>query len=490
MAFASLDWSTLAHALVHMDAAIGLYYALLHVWISIFGGSEFAARALSATFATLTIPLAYLLIRRMTSNRIALMASILCAVNPMFLYFAREARVYSLVIAVSTLGLLLLYRAIDRDRRVDWIAFATILIVLAYLQILTVLFVPTYALILASQKPTMRSWRRLGLSIFGVVAACIPLAQIVAHNDASDLAHLVRPNVSLLFQAISKFGGSLWGALVGVFLIGYGVSARAQKHRDASTVWLLTLCFLLPILTLWVVSQVRPIFEARYCVFAFVPFIALCAIGIDALRLRSFRWGALLAVAVLAFFPIRSFYLGGQEDWRSAATFLASAHASADEIAFPMGHLALGESIYDDRYWPPRNADGHFRWYGDTAFWLPEGTKDTVDHLRYLRPSESGWFVYWDVREKPEAYLSVLEEKIADMGLSCSRLVHFRSLALIELRHTPSVSPEFVRYAYPARYSKIDRLLKLPHRKTAYATLLNCPLEQDFDLSSPAPWLP
>jgi Dolichyl-phosphate-mannose-protein mannosyltransferase len=430
----------------------------------------------------------YLLIRRMTSNRIALMASILCAVNPMFLYFARKARAYSLVIATSTLAFLLLYRAIDRDRRIDWFAFATILIVLAYLQILTVLFVPTYALILASQKPTMRSWRRLGLSIFGVVAACIPLAQIVAHNDASDLAHLVRPNVAMLFGAISKFGGSLWGALVGVFLIGYGVSARAQKHRDASTVWLLTLCFLLPILTLWVVSQVRPIFEARYCVFAFVPFIALCAIGIDALGLRTFCWGALLAVAVFAFFPIRTFYLDGQEDWRSAATLLASAHASADEIAFPMEHLSVAESFYEDRYRPQPNADGRHRWYGNTPFWLPEATKDTVDHLRYLRPSESGWFVYWDVREKPDVGLSVLEKRIADMGLSCRRLVHFRSLALIELRHAPSVSPALVRYAYPAWYSKIDRLLKLPHRKTAYATLLNCPFEQDFDRPEPAPW--
>mgnify|MGYP000667840667 CR=1 FL=1 len=76
-----------------------LYYLLLHFWIKIFGSSEIAIRSLSLVFYWATIYVVFLLlteILKVKEKFILTLFLITFALNPLFLYYAFEARNYTL----------------------------------------------------------------------------------------------------------------------------------------------------------------------------------------------------------------------------------------------------------------------------------------------------------------------------------------------------------------------------------------------------------
>ena len=81
------------------------YYLLLRGWIGLWGSSEAALRSLSALASTLCVPVAYLLGRELGSKPRALAGALFCAICPMSVYFAQEARVYALLMLAASMAL-------------------------------------------------------------------------------------------------------------------------------------------------------------------------------------------------------------------------------------------------------------------------------------------------------------------------------------------------------------------------------------------------
>src|SRR6266852_6069003 len=85
-----------------LDTSNPLYYVLLHYWSVCFGTSEFSLRALSALFGTLSIPLFYGVARKIMADRTSLaLATMLYAVSFLQVWYAQEARCYSLLVFLS-----------------------------------------------------------------------------------------------------------------------------------------------------------------------------------------------------------------------------------------------------------------------------------------------------------------------------------------------------------------------------------------------------
>jgi len=85
-----------------LDTSNPLYYVLLHYWSECFGTSEFSLRALSALFATLSIPLFYRLARKILPDGTSVaLAMILYAVSFFQVWYTQEARCYSLLVFLS-----------------------------------------------------------------------------------------------------------------------------------------------------------------------------------------------------------------------------------------------------------------------------------------------------------------------------------------------------------------------------------------------------
>lgn len=85
------------------DGAPPLYYGLLHYWIAVFGGSDFAVRSLSGVFSVFGLGAAFVLARRLLGTRFAFIATAMLAILPYGIYFGTEARMYSLVMLEAAL---------------------------------------------------------------------------------------------------------------------------------------------------------------------------------------------------------------------------------------------------------------------------------------------------------------------------------------------------------------------------------------------------
>ena len=114
------------------DGAPPLYYALLHVWMGVFGSSDVAVRALSGVFGVVTVPLAWLAGKRLGGNRAAWAAMLLVATSPFAVRYDTETRMYSLVVLLTVLGFHALDRALARPRPGNLVAVGVLTGLLLY----------------------------------------------------------------------------------------------------------------------------------------------------------------------------------------------------------------------------------------------------------------------------------------------------------------------------------------------------------------------
>ncbi|HEX9504370.1 MAG TPA: glycosyltransferase family 39 protein [Acidimicrobiia bacterium] len=122
-----LPLSDLHEALRH-DGAPPLFYLLLHGWISVFGDSDVAVRALAGVFSVATLPVIWFAGRRLgrpgapgpiaadppRARLVAGLSVIVLAASPFAVRYGTEARMYSLMMLLVALGYLALRRAFER----------------------------------------------------------------------------------------------------------------------------------------------------------------------------------------------------------------------------------------------------------------------------------------------------------------------------------------------------------------------------------------
>lgn len=99
-------WSEVIKTSVTVNNSPPLYYICNKLFCSVFGYSEIALRFLSALFATLSVVMLYFFTKEIFSKKIALLSAFLLAINPLALWFAHEARNYTMVVFLLLFSLL------------------------------------------------------------------------------------------------------------------------------------------------------------------------------------------------------------------------------------------------------------------------------------------------------------------------------------------------------------------------------------------------
>ena len=102
--------------IVKIDPHPPLYYLLLHYWIAYNGDTPYYARLLSALFGTATIPIIYLIGRRLSGATAGLVAAVLLAFSPFNIYFAQEARMYTFLMFNAAVAIYALARLLTDAR--------------------------------------------------------------------------------------------------------------------------------------------------------------------------------------------------------------------------------------------------------------------------------------------------------------------------------------------------------------------------------------
>jgi hypothetical protein len=93
-----------------------LYYLLLHYWIALKGDAAYYVRMLSALFGAGTIPVIYLIGKRMSGAVMGLAAAVLLAFSPFNIYFAQETRMYTFLTFNAAVAIYALVRLLTDPR--------------------------------------------------------------------------------------------------------------------------------------------------------------------------------------------------------------------------------------------------------------------------------------------------------------------------------------------------------------------------------------
>jgi mannosyltransferase len=112
---------------VALDVHVPLYHLMLHYWVFYLGDSVVTIRILSMIFFVATIPVIYLIARRLMSVRWSLLVVILFSFSPFLDWYGNEARMYTLLLLLSALNQLFFMRILRDGKGWFWYALSAVI---------------------------------------------------------------------------------------------------------------------------------------------------------------------------------------------------------------------------------------------------------------------------------------------------------------------------------------------------------------------------
>lgn len=319
-----------------------LYYLLLRAWMLVFGQGEAAIRSMSLVldmFAMAAVAdLAWLAFRR---RGVVLLALALHALSPFAILYAQEARMYSLMLLVSTLSAAWLIRLL----RTGTVAAAAVYVLTTALAVYTHMFgffmvagqaafvtvaalVPRFRVGGSGRFGALSARGALGIAI-AVAALIAPWAWVVRQQMkwAATVTEkgawwIPKPPIKGLVGPFYSFGGnSLVFMALSVLLLGFiALTAlvymrgrwggrwhrtEAPEESHPGVVLLLLVTVLSPILISFVMSHVTtPIYVSRFMMGGFGAFLILLAAAVTLLPHRFAVLGAGAALLALSVWRI------------------------------------------------------------------------------------------------------------------------------------------------------------------------------------------
>jgi Dolichyl-phosphate-mannose-protein mannosyltransferase len=227
------------HAIPITESTPPLYYVLAWLWSQVFGIGAAGLRALSALAGTALIPVVYATARRLGSQRAALIAAALFAVNPFFIWYSQEARTYALFALLSAASFWSFIRALEEPSRrtiASWAVLSAAALLSHYFAVYLVA-VEAVWLIAATRR------RESLIATAGVVltgAALIPLVVSQADNrtqwiEQLSLASRIKEVIkkALTGEVAPTHNWQLAAvALIAAVGVGYGLRRASARGGD------------------------------------------------------------------------------------------------------------------------------------------------------------------------------------------------------------------------------------------------------------------
>ncbi len=339
---------------IRIDQHPPLYYTLLHFWTLLLGDGPATVRALSALFSTLTVPVIYLLGRRLAPEheQVGLLAALLLAVAPFHVRLAQEARMYTLLALTASLALYALTRWLDQETGLTWLGYAVFTVAtllthntaIFFLLAANLLVLSLHLSHLRNTQYAIRNWLTAQAAVLLLWLPWLPA--FLAQSEAVYREFwLPAPTWETVFGTVGVFlvdylPLSLIGACaVGMLIVGLTLSGSLYFRRQPARIAFLLVIFATPFLGEVLVSLYRPIFYDRTLIWTSIPFYLLLAAGVYQLETRLFgkAWFliALITLLTLTGLSLREYYVHFEkEQWDDAAAFVAERVQPDDLILF------------------------------------------------------------------------------------------------------------------------------------------------------------
>jgi 4-amino-4-deoxy-L-arabinose transferase-like glycosyltransferase len=130
--FATADIPTMI-ARTAIDIHPPFYYLILHLWTLVAGSSAISVRLFSAFVGIVSIPLIFLVGRRLFGVRVGIIAALAMALAPLHIYYSQESRMYALATLLVLASVYLFLTLLQREEKggASWIHWVLYLLVTA-----------------------------------------------------------------------------------------------------------------------------------------------------------------------------------------------------------------------------------------------------------------------------------------------------------------------------------------------------------------------
>ena len=290
-----------------------LYYAALHLWTSLLGQSEFAARFLSVLVSILMIPMIYRLGSALCGAKVGWLAALFGSINPFLIWHGQDVRMYSMlaclglgsVLLFSSLFSLALERGSKSGEKSLWVGYVVLTIGALYVHYFSIFI----------------------LAIENLTFLCLYL--FPSRRRREERRHKYLLGRWLVTQAVIAVLYMPWLLYVGKFMLGhtkdwiepvglfsflrrffvvYSLGTTIPHNRASLLVWAFVIAFLLgcyglvrlpreravtlgtylflPTAGIWLISLFRAIFDERYLIIVAPAYCIFLALGLGILFQR------------------------------------------------------------------------------------------------------------------------------------------------------------------------------------------------------------
>ncbi len=417
-----------------------LYYGLLWLSARLLGQSEFALRFPSVVFGVLSVPMVWQLARKLLPHRhSAKWAATMVTFSPLMVYYAQEARMYSLLVFQSVLASWLLWRILERTpsrrfwrlpplfrgkvgERIFPLAYILVMASALYTHYFAAFLLLAHAVFAFIQLPIVNKnstlvIRRSQFFILfgGVTALFAPWMSVLWARLGDDPSYWqgtlklaeVLQDVAISFAVggneiiLDAQGVSL--AIGFAILLFIGVARWAWSRRQRDALIFLLLWLIIPIAGVILLSYQTPKFNPRYTMLAWIPFPLLITsamiIGEKHVSLithhvsRIAYFAAIMFVFASFLFALNNWFFVPQfskDDFKHTAQFIRERSSAGDTVLLSSGHFF---PVWD--------------YYFDTENYTPLPKMETLDVNRVtdfsiiptlenaLHGRRGAWLVTW-----------------------------------------------------------------------------------------------
>lgn len=247
------------------DFSPPFYYLVLHYWIALFGKSEIAVRSLSFLFYWATL---YLITHFLTdilkiSLKKAILYMLFFAINPLFIYYAFEARMYTMFAFFATLSYYALYK-----KKPKLYVVASVLGLYTHYFMVLVIFAQ-YLFSKYKQKTALISfipWMLFVLLSRGIGGESFWIQSFGPSHIISFLGEIYtgyEKGVGFFDNFIFLFSLSLWSLVIVAYIKMRKAPSAQKKLFNLLFVWGIGVPFFIAL-----ISFIKPIFLPRYLIFS------------------------------------------------------------------------------------------------------------------------------------------------------------------------------------------------------------------------------
>lgn len=294
------------------------YYLFLHNWIKLFGYSEFSLRLPSLFFFVFSVFLIFILGKKIFNYKVGLYSAVLMAFSPFQIWYAQEARPYTLTVLVGLLSSYFLYIICTENKIKGWCCFVLFSILGLYVSYFYI-----FMLIAQFIYLMIYCWKRRSFKE-GFLLILIPLAFIPWASHFTNKLMWVKtgfwipaPNLESFFITLENFFlgynvSEVIYIISDILLFSLLAKAFWQVKKNKKSEQRFSFCFtlfLIPIVLVFVFSKIFFSIYLDRALILFSPYYYLIiTFGLVSINNKKIKKALSLFIIGFLFYGLFSFY--------------------------------------------------------------------------------------------------------------------------------------------------------------------------------------